>query len=77
MDFRCPHCQSPIYSRKHKICGVCEKPLPENVLLSKAQIQLLKDQLAKEEKEAKAFNRQLDDVGPHDHGGDIGNIAGF
>lgn len=25
---RCPHCHSIIYSRRHRVCGVCCKPLP-------------------------------------------------
>lgn len=24
----CPHCQSIVYSRRHKTCGVCFQPLP-------------------------------------------------
>lgn len=27
----CPHCQSIIYSRKAKLCGVCSGPIPENI----------------------------------------------
>jgi len=56
MEFRCPNCQSPIYSRKNKICGVCEKPLPKELLLSDEQIASLKRQIAKEEKRANAFH---------------------
>jgi hypothetical protein len=25
---RCPHCDSIIYSRRHKLCGVCAEELP-------------------------------------------------
>jgi hypothetical protein len=78
MEFYCPYCHSPIYSRKSKICGVCEKPLPENILLTAAQIKSLKQEMTKDDKEVKDFNRQLDDLGPHDHHGGIGGgIAGL
>jgi predicted amidophosphoribosyltransferase len=56
MEFRCPHCQSPIYSRKQKICGVCEKPLPEELLLSEKQTAFLKRQDEQMEKRAKEFS---------------------
>ena len=59
MEYRCPHCQSPIYSRKQKICGVCEKPLPEELLLSEKQIATLKKQDEAMEKRAKEFNPEI------------------
>jgi hypothetical protein len=70
MEFHCPYCNAPIYSRKNKICGVCEKPLPSELLFSEEQAAALKKQSDLEEKEAKEFGQQLKDVGPHDgHGG--------
>lgn len=27
----CPHCESIIYSRKAKLCGVCSLPIPEEI----------------------------------------------
>ncbi len=77
MEFRCPHCNAPIYSRKNKICGVCEKPLPEELLFSDQQVADLKRQMEAEEKRTKQFKQQLDDVGPHDDGTGIGGIASF
>jgi predicted amidophosphoribosyltransferase len=56
MEFRCPNCNAPIYSRKNKICGVCEKPLPEELLLNDEQIALLKKQMEQEEKRANEFH---------------------
>jgi uncharacterized Zn finger protein (UPF0148 family) len=55
MEFRCPHCQAPIYSRKNKFCGVCEKPLPDELLLSDEQVAFLKKQEEQQEKRAKEF----------------------
>jgi predicted amidophosphoribosyltransferase len=70
MEFRCPYCNAPIYSRKNKICGVCEKPLPKELLLSDDQIATLKKEMETEEKETEEFKQQIDDVCPRDgHGG--------
>jgi pyruvate-formate lyase-activating enzyme len=77
MEFRCPFCHSPIYSRKNKICGVCEKPLPEELLLSDEQAAALKKEMDTEEKRTKQFKQQMDDVGHHDDGLGIGGIASF
>ena len=77
MEFRCPYCQSPIYSRKNKICGVCEKPLPKELLMNDAEITFWKTEMDQEEKRAKEFNQQMNDVGPHDGPGGIGGIAGI
>ena len=70
MEFRCPHCNSAIYSRKLKICGVCEKPLPKELLMNDAEIAFWKREMDKEENKAKEFGQQLKDIGQHDgHGG--------
>ena len=68
MEFRCPYCQAPIYSRKNKICGVCEKPLPKELLLTDEQIALLKKQTDAEEKRAKEFNPKIHENGGFDFG---------
>jgi hypothetical protein len=31
---RCPECDSIIYSRRHRLCGVCSQPLPEELLFN-------------------------------------------
>jgi predicted nucleic acid-binding Zn ribbon protein len=33
-EHRCPTCQSIVYSRRHRLCGVCSEPLPEEFLFS-------------------------------------------
>ena len=35
----CPHCGSLVYSRRHRLCGVCAEPLPSACLfpMEKAQ----------------------------------------
>jgi hypothetical protein len=59
MEFRCPYCNSPIYSRKNKICGVCEKPLPAGLLLTDDQVKFLNEQVGQEEKRTKEFNPEI------------------
>jgi len=75
MEFRCPHCHAPIYSRKNKICGVCEKPLPQGLLLSDEQVAALKKQMDAEERREKEFKQQMNDIGPHEGHGGLGGIA--
>ena len=31
---RCPECDSVVYSRRHRLCGVCNQPLPEHLLFN-------------------------------------------
>jgi len=38
-SLRCPHCHAVIYSRRHNLCGVCNRMLPEKLLFSPAQAQ--------------------------------------
>src|ERR1041384_1334308 len=34
---RCPHCDSIIYSRRGKLCGVCDGVLPESCLFTERE----------------------------------------
>jgi hypothetical protein len=68
MEFRCPNCNAPIYTRKTKICGVCEKPLSKELLLTDEQTAFLKKQSDQEDKRAKEFNHQIHGVGDHSQG---------
>jgi len=68
MEFLCPFCHSPIYSRKNKVCGVCERPLPQELLLTDEQIAALKKETDAEEKQEREFKQQMDNLGPHEHG---------
>ena len=71
MELHCPNCNAPVYSRKLTICGVCEKPLPKEFGMSDTEKTFWKQEMDKEEKEAKDFGQQLKDLGPHDHGGGL------
>jgi len=34
---RCPACDSIVYTRRHKLCGVCSQVLPENCLFTRIE----------------------------------------
>ena len=45
--------------------------------MNDAEITFWKTEMDQEEKRAKEFNQQMNDVGPHDGPGGIGGIAGI
>ena len=45
---RCPHCNAIIYSRRHKLCGVCSEPLPLTCLFSTEEAQSVASRLSEE-----------------------------
>jgi len=55
MKFKCPVCQSIIYSRRHKVCGSCGAILPKELLLTEAQIQAMDRERMREKKRAREF----------------------
>lgn len=36
---RCPHCNSIVYSRRNRLCGVCSRELPDSFRFSEAEAQ--------------------------------------
>jgi len=58
IEFRCPNCQSLIYSRKPKTCGQCGVSLPPELLLTQEQACVLHEQRQGARKLADAFGRQ-------------------
>jgi len=56
MDFKCPKCQSLIYSRKHKTCSQCGEVLPPELLLTDEQIRTIAEQRKREHQRAKGFD---------------------
>jgi uncharacterized Zn finger protein (UPF0148 family) len=75
MELFCPYCKAPIYSRKNKVCGVCEKPLPKEFLMSDAEKTYWKNEMDQEEKRTKEFEQQMDDLGPHGGHGGMGGMS--
>jgi hypothetical protein len=37
MELHCPACGSIIYSRRSKLCGICDAPLPEELRITGPQ----------------------------------------
>jgi hypothetical protein len=62
MEFKCPNCQSVIYSRRHKVCGQCGAELPKDLLLTTAQVEALDKQRAAEKKRAREFKLPSDSL---------------
>lgn len=69
MELHCPNCNAPIYSRKSRICGVCEKPLPQEFWMSDTEKKFWKQEMDKEKKQTKDFEQQMNDLGPPDFSG--------
>ncbi|MBI2948021.1 MAG: hypothetical protein HYY23_10255 [Verrucomicrobia bacterium] len=45
---RCPHCASIVYSRRNKLCGVCNQSLPQTILFDPAEAEKIEQLLARE-----------------------------
>ncbi|MBM3840330.1 MAG: hypothetical protein FJ398_20680 [Verrucomicrobia bacterium] len=57
-DGDCPHCGSIVYSRRHKLCGLCGRDLPEEFLFSSAESQRLESLLRIEQARHRAWMRK-------------------
>ena len=54
----CPHCDSIVYSRRHKVCGVCCQPLPVACTFTDEESNNVRSLLAEErERHRKWLNR--------------------
>lgn len=62
-QFKCPKCESPIYSRRHKKCGQCGNVLPDHLLFTPEQIRELDEQMERERKQAQGLNLGGDSIG--------------
>lgn len=45
---RCPHCTSIVYSRRSKLCGVCNQILPQIVLFDPTEAERIEQLLVRE-----------------------------
>ena len=52
---RCPHCESIIYSRRAKLCGVCDQTLPQEMLFSPNEAGRIETLLAQERQRHKRW----------------------
>lgn len=49
MEFRCPHCEALLHSRRSRLCGICGAAIPEEQRLTDEQA-LLRDQELEQER---------------------------
>jgi len=50
MSFKCPNCETVIYSRAHKVCHTCGIALPQEFLLPESQIRHVEQSAERERK---------------------------
>jgi hypothetical protein len=55
LQHHCPHCQSIIYSRRHRLCGVCSLPLPRELLFTDLEAQGIDALLRREKRRYKEW----------------------
>ena len=63
MEFRCPNCDSLIYSRKNKLCGKCGCILPPQLLFNEAQAKAVKKQMDETNKRWNDMQKRPPDTG--------------
>lgn len=51
----CPACGSVIYSRRHKLCGVCAAVLPEEIRFNAVQAENVRSLVREERKRHRAW----------------------
>ena len=56
---RCPHCDSIIYSRRNKLCGVCDQVLPQDILFSPTEAERIENLLARERQRHKRWMERI------------------
>jgi len=57
-DLRCPCCNALVYSRRHKLCGVCAQELPKNFLFSEVQALKVEGLLQRERQKHRAWMKR-------------------
>jgi ribosomal protein L32 len=54
----CPHCGSIIYSRRHKLCGLCGRELPEEFRFSSAEALRLENLIRNEQERHRTWMKK-------------------
>lgn len=57
---RCPACEAPVYSRRHKRCGVCGELLPESCRFTSEEMERITALLQAERQRHRAWLRKLE-----------------
>lgn len=53
--FRCPECHSILYTRRHRLCGVCGQELPTAILFSSEESNRVRGLLESERAKHRAW----------------------
>ena len=54
----CPSCDSVVYSRRHRLCGVCAQVLPDDCLFTQTEAQNVETLLRTERQRHRAWLRK-------------------
>jgi hypothetical protein len=66
MEKRCPACNSVIYSRRARLCGVCSAPVPEELRITGEQAKKIGDMVKEAERNIRRMEQeQRDDASRH------------
>lgn len=57
---RCPSCQAPVYSRRHKWCGVCGEVLPDSCRFTSDEVERVNALLQAERQRHRAWLRKAE-----------------
>ena len=55
---RCPDCRSIIYTRRYKLCAVCGRELPEELLFNPVEASRIKERLQAEQRKHRAWMKR-------------------
>jgi transcription initiation factor TFIIIB Brf1 subunit/transcription initiation factor TFIIB len=69
MSFKCPNCQTQIFSRAHRVCQTCGVALPPELLLPEAQIRYAEEKAKRDLKAELEADKNLSAGGRGDTGG--------
>jgi predicted nucleic acid-binding Zn ribbon protein len=58
----CPECNSIIYTRRHRLCGVCGEELPEELLFSVMEASRVKELLRNEQHRHRVWMARREDT---------------
>ena len=64
MSFKCPNCQTTLYSRVHRLCQACGVALPPELLLPEADILRFEEKMKQQKKDMLEAQRNVDTSGP-------------
>jgi transcription initiation factor TFIIIB Brf1 subunit/transcription initiation factor TFIIB len=64
MSFKCPNCQTTLYSRVHRLCQACGVALPAELLLPEAEIRHFEEKMEREKKAMLEADKNINTSGP-------------